>query len=172
MTQPLIVADAGPLIALAVADLLPAALALFGKVLVPQAVLRECTADRYAPGAQAIAALLTQPASEGGALVVVTDAEIVPLDAAYTAGLGSGEAAVLGYALQYRYTALVDDRRARRVAQRLDVATVGSGTVLLALKSAGRIASIRPALEAWAAHGYYVAPKVVAALLERAGEVK
>jgi predicted nucleic acid-binding protein len=163
--QALIVADAGPLIALGVAQLLPAVLAHFGRLWVPQAVLDECTADISAPAASAVLAASALPG-----WCVVAKHDIAPLDAAYAQGLGSGEVAVLGYALQHHYIALIDERRARGVAARLGVPVVGSGAVLLALKAAGRISSIKPAMAAWQAHGYFVAPPVAAELLKRAGE--
>ena len=49
----LLVADAGPLIALAVADVLPVVLKQF-ELCVPQAVLDECLRDPYGPGAALI----------------------------------------------------------------------------------------------------------------------
>lgn len=160
----LLVADAGPLIALSVAGVLQITLQRFD-VLVPQAVLDECVADAYAPGAAPVAEAVLQRQ-----LTVVPDAAITPLDAAYAMGLGSGEAAVLSYAAQHEQVALIDERRARRIAQRLGVSVVGSGAVLLALKSHGLIAGVQPALAAWQAHGYYVSPKLQAELLARAGE--
>ena len=106
-------------------------------------------------------------------LTLIAESEIAPLDPAYSQGLGlgSGEVAVLAYAAQHGHIALIDDRRARAIAKRLDIATVGSGAVLLALKASGRVESIRPALEAWQAHGYFVAPTIVSELLQRAGEM-
>lgn len=166
----LLVTDAGPLIALAVAGVLPAA-ARHYRLLVPQAVLDECLADVYAPGAAQVSALAAGAAGAGSArLRRVAMEDILPLDAAFAAGLGTGEVAVLSYAAHHQYVALVDERRARRVAQRLNVRVVGSGTVLLALKSHGLVPSIRPALAAWAAHGYFVSPRLIEQLLTRAGE--
>lgn len=160
----LLVTDAGPLIALAVADVLQITLQRFD-LLVPQAVLDECLSDSYAPGAAPIAEACRQLQ-----LTVVPDAAITQLDAAYAMGLGSGEAAVLSYAAQHGQVALIDERRARRIAQRLGVRVVGSGAVLLALKSQGLIASVQPVLAAWQAHGYYLSPKLQSELLARAGE--
>ena len=170
MSVQLLVTDAGPLTALAVADVLPAVVQHFG-LLVPQTVLDECLADAYAPGAARISQLATaaQGAGQSG-LTLLPNAVIVPLDAAFTAGLGTGEVAVLSYAAQHQHVALIDERRARRVAHRLKVPVVGSGTVLLALKSQGAVASIRPALAAWAKHGYFVSPGLLEQLLSRAGE--
>lgn len=160
----LLVTDAGPLIALSVADILPITLQSF-ELLVPQAVLDECLADPYAPGAVPVAEALRQRM-----FTVVPNEVITPLDAAYATGLGSGETAVLGYAVQHQQVALIDERHARRIAQRLGVQVVGSGAVLLALKSRGLISSVQTVLDAWQTHGYYLTPELRAELLERAGE--
>lgn len=160
----LVVADAGPLIALAVADLLPHALKQF-EFCVPQAVLDECLAEPYAPGARVIADVSGQQH-----FTLIPDNAIKALDSAYAMGLGNGEVAVLSYAHQHKRVALVDDRRARRVAQQLGVAVVGSGAVLLTLKSSGLITSIRPALVAWYKHGYFLSPALQKQLLLAAGE--
>lgn len=161
----LIVADAGPLIALAIAEVLPQTIALYKTLLVPAAVAHECTADSTAPGAKVFAKLLR---SKG--IKIVNESDISPLDAAYAQGLGSGEVAVLAYAVQHQHIALIDERRARRIAQRLNVPVVGSGAVLLALKASGSIPSVQPVLEAWAAHGYFVAATVVDEIIRRGGE--
>lgn len=161
----LLVADAGPLIALGVAQLLPLAAELYGALLVPQAVLNECTADITAPGATEVA-----QAFASNTLQIIDEARIAPLDPAYTQGLGSGEVAVLSYALAHHHIALIDERRARVIAQRLRVSVVGSGAVLITLKTQGRIESVKPALQAWQAHGYFISAALVAQILERAGE--
>lgn len=160
----MLVADAGPLIALAVARALPQAVEHF-RLVVPQAVLTECLADAAAPGSQTIAQL-----HQLNHFQVVAQHVIEPLDLAHAQGLGGSEVAVLGYALQQGLTALIDERRARLVAKNLGIAMVGSGAVLLALKRQGRLTSIRTALDAWAAHGYYVSTGLRAELLRRAQE--
>jgi predicted nucleic acid-binding protein len=160
----LLVADAGPLIALAVADVLPLALKQF-EFCVPQAVLDECMADPYAPGAT----LIFEASCHEG-FTLIHDSVIKTLDSAYAMGLGSGEVAVLSYAQQHSHVALMDERRARRIALKLGVAVVGSGAVLLALKASGAITSIRPALGAWYQHGYFLSPALQKQLLAAAGE--
>ena len=167
MKRTLLVTDAGPLIALAVADVLPQTIKLYKTLWVPQAVIDEVTSTPDAPGAAAIRAALS---GKRPGLTLIAENDIAPLDPAYAQGLGSGEVAVLAYAAQHGHVALIDDRRARAIALRLNIATVGSGAVLLALKANGRIASIRPVLKAWQAHGYFVAPTIVSELLRRAGE--
>ena len=159
----LVVADAGPLIALAVAQVLPLALRQF-EFCVPQAVLDECLSDMYAPGAQPIF-----QASQAG-LTLIPQSAIQALDSAYAMGLGSGEVAVLSYAHEHNQVALIDERRARGVARQLGVSVVGSGAVLVALKKSAAIASIQPALKAWQAHGYFLSPALQKELLVAAGE--
>ena len=166
MANPLLIVDAGPLIALSVASVLPQTIDLYKKLWMPQAVIDECLLEAHAPGAAAIAHAL-----QNNGLHAVAQADIAPLDPAYALGLGSGEAAVISYAAQHKHIALVDDRKARKIAQRMRLRTVGSGSVLLALKLRGQIEKIAPALQAWHAHGYYVAPVVVNELLRRAGEL-
>lgn len=161
----LVVADAGPLIAMAVADLLPLALKQF-EFCVPQAVLDECMTDPYAPGAD-----LILEASRQVGFTLIPDSSIKKLDGAYAMGLGSGEVAVLSYAQEHSQVALIDERRARRIAQQLGIAVVGSGALLLALKASGAVISIRPALVAWYKHGYFLSPALQKQLLAAAGEL-
>ena len=165
MSSALLIVDAGPLIALSIAGVLPQTIGLCKTLFVPQAVIDECLLDAHAPGAASIAHALH---SQG--LHVIAQADITPLDPAYALGLGSGEAAVISYAAQHQHIALVDDRKARKIAQRMQVRTVGSGSVLLALKLNGQIENIARALQAWLTHGCYVAPNVANELLRRAGE--
>jgi predicted nucleic acid-binding protein len=161
----LIVADAGPLIALAVANVLPLALEQF-QLFVPRAVLDECLNDVFAPGASLILELHLR-----AAFSTVPDETVRELDSAYSLGLGLGELAVLSFAHQNSCVALVDERRARRIAQQLGVAVVGSGSVLLALKKSGVLASIRPSLAAWTKHGYFLSESLQTQLLLAAGEL-
>jgi len=102
---------------------------------------------------------------------LIPDSTIKALDSAYAMGLGSGEVAVLSYAHQHSQVALIDDRRARRIAQQLGVAVMGSGAAVLARKASGAITSLRPALVAWYKHGYFSLPALQKQLLAAAGEL-
>lgn len=165
MNARLIVADAGPLIALAIGGVLPACITLLGGLLVPQDVLDECTADPSAHGAAVIAALSRQ-----GGIKIVDHAALAPLDPAFAQGLGTGEIAVLAYASSHGLIALIDERRARRVARGLNVRVIGSGALLVDLKLQGAIQSVKPVLAAWKAHGYFLADSIRKEILLRANE--
>lgn len=165
MKAKLIVADAGPLIALAVGGVLPQCLEMLGGLHVPEAVLQECVADVSAPGAS-----ILQELHRRQQFHTVATASLAPLDAAFAAGLGGGEIAVLSYARTHRLLALIDERRARRVAERLSVAVIGSGTVLAQLKRQGRIHSVQPVLLTWAQHRYFITEQLQRDIQRLAGE--
>ncbi len=161
----LIVADAGPLIALSVGGVLPKSIDLLGGLLVPEAVFQECTEDVSAPGA-----VVLRDLTLAHRLQIIPSADLKPLDASFAHGLGGGEVAVLSYALQRGLLTLIDERRARRVAARLGVRVIGSGTVLALLKQQGLIASVKPVLSAWREHSYFVSEPLVLEILRLAGE--
>ena len=75
------------------------------------------------------------------------------------------------YASQNSLLALVDERRARKVAARLGVAVVGSGAIVAQLKRQGLIHSVRPVLLSWQQHGYFVSGPVVRDILRLSGEL-
>jgi predicted nucleic acid-binding protein len=162
MNAKLIVADAGPLIALAVGSVLPACVQMLGGLYVPEAVMQECTADPSAPGAAVIEQL-----SAAGELHIVPHSALTQLDAAFGQGLGTGELAVLSYAAEHNLLALIDERRARQVAQRLKISVIGSGTLLAQLTRQGVINSVEPVFAAWQKHGYFVSDKVKRDILLR-----
>lgn len=160
-----IVADAGPLIALAVGGVLPVCIAMLGGLMVPEAVLDECTSDISAPGAA-----ILQDLHRARRFQTIPSASLMPLDASFAHGLGGGEIAVLSYAAQNGLLVLIDERRARRAADRLGGSVIGSGTVLAQLKQQGLIDSVKPVLSAWRQHGYFVSGPVLAGILRLANE--
>ena len=164
-----IVADAGPLFALAVGGVLPQSIAMLGGLRVPQTVLDECMAsgDLTAPGAVTIHTL-----AQKRAFTVIAHTEIAPLDEAFARGLGSGEAAVLAYAGAHGHIALIDERRARRIAAKMRVPVIGTGAIVLALKAQRHIDSVMPVLLAWKTHGYHLSGALVAEIIRRAREAQ
>lgn len=169
MSAKFVVADAGPLIALAVGGVLPQAIDMLGGIFVPEAVLQECTADASAPGSQLIFEAASRAANRPG-FEVIPAVDLAELDAAFAQGLGGGEIAVLAFAKQHGLLALLDERRARRIAQQLHIAVIGSGTVLVQLKLQGRIASVKPVLELWRRHSYFVSLAIAQDIVLKAGE--
>lgn len=155
-----VVADAGPLIALARIQGLPLLRAVFARTLVTETVLGECLAGRDRPGGAAISA-----AVDDGWLLVIPGAA-----AASDWDLDAGEASTIAAALAPRYGVIMDDRAGRRVAKDLGVPVIGLLGVLILAKRRGELAAIRPLVERLVASGYYLADGVVGDALRLAGE--
>jgi predicted nucleic acid-binding protein len=158
-----IVADAGPLIALAKLDLLGLPARAFGQTIVPATVLAECTAQPQAADAVAIRAAIAC-----GDLKVQDDAPWPP-DAPVVA-LDEGERAAIALALALAAPVLIDERRGRFTAQRLGVKVVGVCGLLLIGRREGWVGVLAPLLDRLHGAGYFIAPDLRAAVLAAAGE--
>jgi uncharacterized protein len=174
-TRRILVSDSGPLIVFAIAELLPLLSQLRGPLIAPSAVLHECLARPAKPGVREIQEALRQ----GFLVEIQSDAALLEPHRTVTehpealpsfVGLGEGEIAVLSICKKYDYIALIDEVRARKVAQLMGVELVGSGGLLLELKRAGVLAAIKPVLEIWARHDYFIAQSVRHSLLRLAQE--
>lgn len=97
-----------------------------------------------------------------------------PVDVGMVAALrlvvdpGESEAIVLAYEKGLRI--ILDDRKARDVAQRLGVPVTGTVGLLLKAKQEGMIATIRPLLDALDAHKFRIGDALRAEALRLAGE--
>jgi hypothetical protein len=155
-----VVADTGPLLALARINGLEWLPALFGEVLVPTAVLTECLARPDRPEEVPIRA-----AVDARWLTAMPDP---PADAGW--GLGAGESSAIRIALARSAGLLADDRAARRVASRLAIPVIGVLGVLLLARRQGMLATLRPRIEQLVASGYFLSDAVINEALRRAGE--
>ncbi len=158
-----VVTDSGPLIALATVGLMDLVGKLYGSVLVPGAVFQEVAHfGRTRPG--------------GAELATASWAERVDLDAPpdvlLAQELGPGEAEAISLAaLRGARLLLLDDRRARRIAEvAYGLRVKGAAGVLVSSKQAGLIPSVRSPLDAIRSEGYFLAQSVIDAALREAGE--
>ena len=161
----MIVADTGPLIALARIQRLSLLQALYGDVLVPMAVQRELQLGTPRSGAQ----VLTQARGEGWLRVqAVTDTtKLALLNRLLDAG--EAEAIVLAEQVTCQFL-LIDDGHGRTVAQQRGVAVVGVAGVLLAAQRRGLITELSPVLAELVTIGYRLSPQLVAEVLRLGGE--
>lgn len=162
-TEVALVVDSSPLIGLARIEQLDLLRQFSSRVLVPNAVWDEVTAQNYsAPGADVVRATewlqvkkAPDPASVGSLELVVDR--------------GEAEAIALAQSIEGSML-LVDDSRARRVAQRLGVRLIGTVGLLRRAKKAGWIPELRPHLEAPQSSGIYIRQKLIDAFLLEVGE--
>ncbi len=142
-----VVADSGPLIALATVRQMDLVGKRYGVVLVPGAVLREVTSfGSNRPGAAELAA---------AAWAVRIELEPPP-DPLLAEDTGPGEAEAITLAVRRgARLLLLDDRRARRIAEvAYGLRVKGAAGLLVAAKKQGLITSVRPLLDEMRASGY------------------
>jgi len=160
-----VVADTGPLIALARLDHLDLLRRLYHGALIPPAVHTELALDSARPGAKVLAkAFDVGWINTQRVLDAVAVSELTQL-----LGPGESEAIILAEQESARFL-LIDDARGRRVARERGVSVVGVAGVLLAAKSRGAIAAVGPVLDDLSRVGYRLSPGLVAAVLERSAE--
>ena len=160
-----VVADTGPLIALARVERLDLLRRLYRDARVPPAVHSELALDSARPGAKVLA-----KAFDAGWITLqgVADATAVS-ELRQLLGPGESEAIILAEQENARFL-LIDDARGRRVARTRGVPVVGVAGILLAAKSRGAIAAVGPILDDLSRLGYRLSPGLVDAVLKRAGE--
>ena len=160
-----IVADSGPLIALAYLNILDLPHKLFGNVLVPTTVFVECVHSAHKPGSHAI-----QHAREAALFNVVDDPHI-PEQLAHLL-LDAGEQAAIALALQRQAAVLIDEARGRRAAERFKVPLIGVCGLLVKAKQTDYIPAIAPLLQHLRTAGYFISDDLCKTVLSLAGEVQ
>jgi len=161
-TAELLVADAGPLIALARIDALGLLARKNLKVLVPAQVAAECTSQTDRPGAD-----LIQKAIDQGVLQVISP--VKDDERVITPGLDEGERTAITLALARQAVLLIDDRIGRRQAVALGLTVIGTLGILLSAKRRGEVHAIAPMLGQFHAVGYFISPALAERALELAG---
>ncbi|MBI4756603.1 MAG: DUF3368 domain-containing protein [Betaproteobacteria bacterium] len=151
-----VIADAGPLIALAKVDGLHVLERLFGGVAVPAVVQTECLA-RSCQDSQRI-----QQAIQAEILQVVAQNEEMAVPA-LPRSLGEGEKEAIRLALRHQDSLLImDDRLARKQAARLGLAFIGTVRLLDIAQQRGIIEDAAQLIETMRNTGYRISADVLA----------
>jgi predicted nucleic acid-binding protein len=141
-------------------DLLPA---LFAPVYVPEPVMLELDMGRL------LRSDTFNPKDCAWATPAVVPQDAV--DALPPNRLGAGERAVVAYAHAHQgCIAGLDDLQARRLAEGLGLAVVGTPGVLLRAKRAGLLSTVRPLVDALNAQGFRLESNLYQDVLSLAGE--
>ena len=157
----ILVADCSALVALASCNGLHLLDALFGSVIVPEAVYREAVVDEK-PEAQQLKDYLKDKVKK------IDFGNLILLDG--FSDLGETEAMIL-YKQYSADRLLIDDKRGRRVAKINHINTIGSLGVLLAAKQSYLIDRVAPYLDKLAASDIYISNDLIVTVMEIAGEV-
>ena len=164
MSADLLVADSGPLIALARLDLLGLPACYFESTLVIATVWDEVTRKPTADETPRLVA-----AAKASLMRIVADPKSIP-DALLRTSIDAGERNAIALAIEMNATLLIDDRRARRVAIELGRPVIGTLALLLRAREEGIVPALRPLMECLQASGYYMPVDLVAGILESLGE--
>lgn len=155
-----VIADAGPLIALSRIDALDLLRGLFGQVLVTEEVRDEALPAADYPGK----ALIAQ-AFDAGWLVCPG-----PFETSWqptNPGLDAGERSAIAAAVQMPGCLLIiDDRAGRAEAKSHHVAIIGTAAVIGLAKLQGLIPVARLVLEQIQPAGYFIHPRIIEAVLK------
>lgn len=169
MSRRVVIADAGPLIALARIDSLALLRGLFGHVCITATVRDEIlpTASSF-PDADLLARTLTEGWIE---VVDAPQDEWRPLNP----GVDAGEASAIHMACVWRDAGdavllVMDDRAARLEAQSCGITLIGTAAVIGLAKAEGLIPAARPLLDRLMQSGYFIGPSIIAAVLGEVGE--
>jgi predicted nucleic acid-binding protein len=166
MSKSLLIADTGPLIALAKLGQLDLPRRLFRQLLVPEAVFDECLRQAHLPDA-----LTIRDALAAGTLIRVANA--APSERLQRFRLDPGETAALAVAESLAVEVLLDERLGRRAAQSLGLPVIGVCGLLLLGKKAGHITHLAPLLDHLNKDcGYFLARNLRAGILAAAGETE
>ncbi len=157
-----VVADASPMIGLAIIGGLEWLKRLFREVLIPDEVAEELRLDSSMAGAKALTAARKQ-----GWLVVV---DVTHIPAYLTATVDRGEAAAITLAKRKRLPLMIDETRGRVAARSEGVQVFGSGAVLLRAKERHIIRHVRPHLDALMRAQYRLSKELRREILRLAGE--
>lgn len=163
----IVVADAGPLIALARVDQLSLLAALYGQIVMPESVLRELRLESHRPGARLLSDGFARGLLRTYPLPADSEADLARLrqvlDACESAAI------LLAQALACRFL-LIDERRGRAMARRRGIPVVGVAGVLLAAKHRGLLETVKPVLLALSHQGYRLSDALITEVLRLAGE--
>ena len=162
MIEATIVADSSPLISLALIQQLDILPCLYRSVCVPPAVWEEVTLQGAGlPGADEVKCL------EWLQVKTPDSAWIQPLSIL----VDKGEAEVIALAQTFpAHIVLIDDARARRVAERFNLKCIGTVGLLRRAKKAGLIVAIKPYLFSLQEKGIYIRQALIDAVLKDMGE--
>ncbi len=178
----LVLADAGPLIALARIGQLALLPGLFGEVTITQQVAAELVGGGSFPDSADLEIALGQKwlktvdQASGQELAIGGDVVALCRDLMNLHQIDLGEASALVCAAQCqsqgdRALLVMDDFRGRAAAKVEGVAVLGTAGLLLLAKQASLVRAVKPLLAELRGNGYFLSARLVEATLAQAGEI-
>lgn len=160
----LLVADSGPLIALARLELLRETRSCFDALWVPDMVYSEVTRKN-----ELADAVILKNAAAAGIFNIVPDIQETP-NAVSPFGLDPGEAMAIALALREHAVILIDERKGRAASHALGLSVIGTLGMLALLRKRGLLAGLSAPIGKLVDSGYYLPDALIRQLLRRFGE--
>jgi predicted nucleic acid-binding protein len=159
MKNGLVISDAGPVFSLAVIDKLEILNELFDEICIPKAVWEELTRDKTTDSYPKIVAFFQDKIREIKGQNTLT----------FIMDYGESESVILYKELNADFL-LIDDRKARKIAENLDIQCIGTLGILSAAKDKGIIDELKPIFEAFLEKKRYYGLSLLNSLLKQHGE--
>lgn len=164
MSNQIIVADTGPLIAFAKIDHFALLSDLFGIVLIPEEVANEYLLNLSLPGAQNIQNLIQKNQ------IKIHSSIDTQAYASLSGVLDQGEISAIALALELNSRLLIDERLGRISAKKLGLKIIGTAGVLLLAKQRKLIKQVKPFLLELKSSGYYLSDELSNEIIKLAKE--
>lgn len=161
--KPVVVADTGPLIALAKLQLLSLLTSIFSHVYVPEQVLFEATRQCERDDAQAILSFI----SRHSVRLENTENDWV---LSLRLHLDEGEIQAIYHAKELSCGVLMDEKRGRKIASQYAIPVIGVLGILIEAKAQGLIDSVKPYLQKLIKYEYRLSKPLMVEALRLAGE--
>lgn len=166
MPKKIIIADTGPLIALAILDLIKDLPQIVGEIIIPESVYNECVADLSKPGAQEIKHAL------GNQQIKLHKISPSKLLVELTSVLDQGEAeAILLYKQINADLLLIDEIKGRKVAEKQQISITGTVAILLKAKEKSVRPLVKPMIDKLLLHNYRLSNSLISHILKISGEL-
>lgn len=136
MKNGLVIADSGPIFSLALIDKLDILNVLFDEIKIPQAVWNEITYDKTKPDFNKLHRFFKDKTCQISSFNELT----------FVMDYGESESVIL-YKEQQADFLLIDDKKARKIAENLGINCIGLLGILAMGKNKGLIKSLRPIFE-------------------------
>lgn len=164
MPERLLIADSGPLIALARLNLLMLPGRYFDQVMVSTTVWREVCRGRRSVETDRLQEALAR------SLFDLTDQTGSIPPKLQEASLDAGERHTLALGLELGAAVLVDERKGRRIAAELGLPVLGTLGLLIRARESGLLPALKPLIESLQGSGYFLSPSLVERVLADLGE--
>lgn len=159
MKKGIVIADVGPIFSLAIIDKLGILDKIFEEIRIPKAVWEEVTLDKattfYAKIENYFKSKITQIESFN--------------ELSFIMDYGESESIILVKELSADFL-LIDDKKARSIAENFDIKCIGTLGVLSVAKTKGFINELRPLFELFLENDRYYSIKLLNAILEKHSE--